>query len=409
MKKQVILIFYPESIDFVKAVEDLSAFVKRWGNCDVMASQNMCMDDTLLQQTVNEYCNGQFISIILSEHINMIYEILNHGDNLPTNTDLQARFIFELLKKVHSEGKQKTIISFFPVQLENLLLKEEKILTVTEVERTRANTNKANLKHIYQLFQRIHDNQFSIATFKESVAAGNEQMKELLDSIQKLPRGIITGDKLDNSNIPAIPDKQQVSSPGNYLTVGNNNMNQHETCEKHLKTLEWAEEPKWLQNGHAHIKWPSSGYPCEQNGTSPSVKYHPVRNTKCDLTCTCDQSCEDNDTVFGNGHCRHGLNQPRNISFAGEKSIKKPKHGSYKSSRNGLCRPAEGLSTSNKVLKSLRDDTVFPAADGMLQDEVDFIPPDSDLDDDSDSASMYFEQINKRYFETIKQQHTSHL
>ena len=415
MKKQVVLIFYPESTAFVKAIEDFAAFVKRWGNCDVKANPSMCVDDTLLQEMVTECCTGQFIGIVLSEHINMVYEILNHGEILPLDSDLQTRFIFELLKKVHSEGKQKTIISFFPVQVENLLLKEEKILTLTEMERTRPNAQKVNLKHIYQMFQRIHDNQFSIGAFKESVAAGNEQMRELLESIDKLPKGLITGDKLDNSNIQAFPDIQLSSlseniSGSRYSDSGNNNMDQshgsRKLSEKHLQTLEWAEEQKHLKNGHAQIKLPSFDHHCQQNGMSPSVLYQPMRNSRCEQTCTCDESCDENEAVLDKGYSKLREAQPRNIYHVGENPTTKSRYGSYKNSQNGVCHTGDILAVEKKNVTFVRDDAVFPKDSSLLEDDGEFLPPDSESEDDS--ASMLFVKINQRYEDSIRQQ-TSHL
>ena len=418
MKKKVVMIFYPESKAFIKAVEDLSNLVSTWGDCEVTANQNMLTNSLELQQKLNECCDGQFVCIILSEHINMIYEILRHGEDLPNDSDLQIQFIFELVKKIHSEGKQKTFVSFFPVQLENLLLKEEKILQLTETAGTRLEACKANLKHIYQLFCKIQDNQFSSKAFQDSLNGGNEQMKELLESIQKLPKGIITGDKLDNSNIQVTTSQQ-----GPIVShCEPENLSSHlpsKLCEKHLETLKWTEEQNRLKNGHTQVKWT----PDFSTQTFPKVMFEPVRNTDSDLTCTCDRSCDDNDALYSGAYSRLHEEAPKgNICFSDEKSRKTAVYRPFKNSdshfrvqdnfenqkdRNGFCRPGKLSSRSNKPFRGLGDDSVYPKPDGMPEESGEFLAPDSDSE--SDTASMLFENINRRYFENMKHQQISEL
>ena len=67
------------------------------------------------------------------------------------------------------------------------------------------------------------------------------------------------------------------------------------------------------------------------------------------------------------------------------------------------------LAVEKKNVTFVRDDAVFPKDSSLLEDDEEFLPPDSESEDDS--ASMLCEKIikiNRRYEDTIKQQ-TSHL
>ena len=64
-----------------------------------------------------------------------------------------------------------------------------------------------------------------------------------------------------------------------------------------------------------------------------------------------------------------------------------------------MCHTGDILAVDKKNVTFVRDDAVFPK-DG------EFLPPDSESDDDS--ASMFCEKINRRYEDSIRQQ-TSHL
>ena len=436
-KKKVMMVFYPESSVFVEAVKDLSALISRWGDCDVVAYQNMCTEEEQLLPKIDKCCNDHFLCIVLSEHINMIYEILNHGENLPLDSDLHTCFIFELLKKIHSEGKQKTVVSFFPVQLDNLLLKEEKILTITEKAGTKLETCKANLIHIFQLFHKIHDNEFSVAAFQESMTGGNEQMTKLLKTVQNLPRGLVTGDKLDNSNIQVIPrhqepvlsDSENLLS-GRLLLEGNNNIAQKnlpsKLCDKHLDTFKWTEEQNRLKSGKTAIKWASdtSYLPSLKNGMDPQVGYEPIKTMECDLdlTCTCDRSCSENDDIFTVGYSKPNEAPQGKIPFLCDKPVKMTTHSSHKNSVNhlrmkdtfgsrmGYCRQGKASSLrGSKGFGGLRDDGVYRAskADSLLDEEGEFIPPDSDTE--SDTQSILLENINLRYAENTRQLQLSQL
>ena len=54
----------------------------------------------------------------------------------------------------------------------------------------------------------------------------------------------------------------------------------------------------------------------------------------------------------------------------------------------------------------VRDDAVFPKDSSLLEDDGEFLPPDSESEDDS--ASVLCKKINRRYEDSIRQQ-TSHL
>ena len=438
-RKRVMMIFYPECSAFVEAIEDLSTFITKWGDCDVIPYQNICTEAELAQK-IEECSNGHFICIILSEHINMVYEILTHGENLPNDSDLQTQFIFEFLKNIHSKGKQKTVVSFFPVQLDNVLLKDEKILTITEKAGTKLETSKANLIHIFQLFHKIHDNEFSVAAFQESMATGNEQMTKLLKSIQNLPKGLVTGDKLDNSNVQLLAARRDTLMsdsenmlPEDLFQEGNNNIAQKnltsKLCDKQLDTLKWTEEQNRLLSGNIEIKW-SPSHPYTKNGIDPQVGYQPIKTTECDLdlSCTCDRSCSENDDLFTVGYPKQNEAPMGPITFSCEKPMKMPLHRQYQNSDSHLrLKESFGNSDSQKRLKesfgnrirycrrgkkstlhggigfdSLRDDMVYPAskADGLLEEGY-FIPPDSDIE--SDTQSMLLENINRRYAENTQQ------
>ena len=426
-KKRVMMIFYPESSAFVEAIEDLSAFITKWGDCDVVPYQNICTEAELAQK-IEECCNDHFICIVLSEHINMVYEILTHGENLPLDSDLQTHFIFEFLKKVHSEGKQKTVVSFFPIQLDNMLLKEDKLLTITENVGTKVETSKANLIHIFQLFHKIHDNEFSVAAFQESMTTGNEQMTKLLKSIQNLPKGLVTGDKLDNSNVQVVSGRREIVMSdsenllsGDLLMEGNNNIAQvnmpSKLGDKHLDTLKWTEEQNRLLSGKTEIKW-SPGHPFSKDGMDPQVGYEPIKTTECDLdlSCTCDRSCSENEDLFTVGYTKQNEATKVNIPFSCDKPMKlmtplrpyqnSDNHLRMKESfgnRIGYCRRGKRSLHGGKSFGGLRDDVIYPASkvDSVLDEEGEFIPPDSDTE--SDTQSMLLENINRRYAENTQQ------
>ena len=71
-----------------------------------------------------------------------------------------------------------------------------------------------------------------------------------------------------------------------------------------------------------------------------------------------------------------------------------------------MCHTGDILAVEKKNVTFVRDDAVFPKDSSLLEDDGDFLPPDSESEDDS--ASMLFVKINRRYEDSIRQQ-TSHL
>ena len=71
-----------------------------------------------------------------------------------------------------------------------------------------------------------------------------------------------------------------------------------------------------------------------------------------------------------------------------------------------MCHTGDILAVEKKNVTFVRDDAVFPKDSSLLEDDGEFLPPDSESEDDS--ASMLFVKINQRYEDSIRQQ-TSHL